>query len=136
MEPRDWPTKAEAQDGNADLKFVNLSHPEDIRRHRQVQREIRQHVMRAVGNPRRRRALQDPRPRSGSTSQHVSPETTPENASTRGAASPVTAPLSKSLPSLGSFPIEANMRVLELVHFGMTRASQAIAQYVANGCKS
>lgn len=74
-----------------------MSHPEDIRRQSNVQREIRRHVMKGVsdhrGHQRRRKA----------TSQDGAQKSPP---------------LSQSLAPLGGFPVQTNMRMLELVRFG------------------
>ncbi|GFP60260.1 hypothetical protein TASIC1_0017002200 [Trichoderma asperellum] len=77
-------TSASGSSGHGALHFVNMSHPEDIRRQSNVQREIRRHVMK--GNSRRPAHPESPSP-------------------------------SRSLAPLGSFPVQTNMRMLELVRF-------------------
>lgn len=98
-----------------DLKFVNISHPGDIRRQREVRTEIRRHVMKGIGQQRRR-----PRPKE--TSQQAN-RTLFLKAGDRkisqlhGADISSISP-SRSLGTFGSFPVEADKRVLELMHFG------------------
>lgn len=98
-----------------DLKFVNISHPEDIRQQKEVRTEIRRHVMKGIGHRRRR-----PRPKrpSQQASRALSSEAGDRKISQlRGADISSVSP-SRSLGTLGSFPVEVNKRVLELIHFG------------------
>ncbi|CAM1503492.1 Fc.00g010830.m01.CDS01 [Cosmosporella sp. VM-42] len=98
-----------------DLKFVNMSHPEDIRRQKAVRTEIRRHVMKGIGQQRRRpRATKATPPVMQGSSETVNKS---QYSSPRALSSNRAVP-ARSLPALGSFPVQADMRVLELVHFG------------------
>jgi hypothetical protein len=93
--------------GRGALHFVNMSHPEDIRRQSNVQREIRRHVMKGVSE---HRGHQRGR-RKASTQDGIQNRRRP--------AHPESLSPSRSLAPLGSFPVQTNMRMLELVRFGM-----------------
>lgn len=100
-------TSTSGSSGRGSLHFVNMSHPEDIRRQSNVQREIRRHVMKGVSDHRghlrgRRKATSKDGAQSGRQPPH------PERLSP-----------SRSLAPLGSFPVQTNTRMLELVRFGM-----------------
>ncbi|KAH8799772.1 hypothetical protein F5884DRAFT_116985 [Xylogone sp. PMI_703] len=103
-----------------DLMFVNISHPGDIRRQREVQTKIRQHVMRSAGHDRRRQAPeQETTPSALAIARRVDDHGDfPLVAEETSVVSP-----GRSLEALGSFPIEGNMRVLELVRFFNESAS-------------
>lgn len=93
-----------------DLKFINLSHPDDLNRQHEVRTEIRRHVMKDIGQRRRR-----PRPKE--TSCRTSSES-----SDLEIFQPRDANMSSILPSynltmIAQFPIEADTRTLELMHF-------------------
>lgn len=97
-----------------DLKFVNISHPEDIRQQKEVRTEIRRHVMKGIGQQRRR-----PRPKKFSQAgRTLSLEVGGREISQVRGADINSVPPSRSLGTLGSFPVEANKRDLELIHFG------------------
>lgn len=98
-----------------DLKFVNLSHPDDVRRKKAVRTEIRRHVMKDIGERRRR-------PRRKETFPQVTPttsrsETDNYEISQLCGANICTVSPNRGLATLGSFPVNADMRVLELMHF-------------------
>ncbi|KAI2694775.1 hypothetical protein CBS147372_9614 [Penicillium roqueforti] len=99
-----------------DLKFVNLSHPDDVRRQKEIRTEIRRHVMKDIGQRRRRprrkeKETSPPATRVSSTESKDS-EVPQLCGTTKSRVSP-----GRSLTVLGNFPIEADMRVLELMHF-------------------
>lgn len=100
-------TSASGSSGHGALHFVNMSHPEDIRRQSNVQREIRRHVMKGVSDHRGRlRGRRKPFSQDGAQNS-------------RRPAHPESPSPSRSLAPLGSFPVQTNMRMLELVRFGM-----------------
>ncbi|KAJ5548440.1 hypothetical protein N7513_005674 [Penicillium frequentans] len=104
-----------------DLKFVNISHPGDIRHRKDIRTEIRRHVMKGIGQQRRR-----PRPKG--TSLQASRTLFLEAGDRRisqlhGADISIVSP-SRSLGTFNSFPVEANKRVLELMHFFSTAPYQ------------
>lgn len=96
-----------------DLKFINLSHPDDLNRQHEVRTEIRRHVMKDIGQRRRR-----PRPnetpwratRTSSESRDF------EISQLHGANTSIISP-SYNLAMVAQFPIEADTRTLELMHF-------------------
>lgn len=97
-----------------DLKFVNLSHPDDVRRQKEVRTEIRRHVMKDIGQRRRRPRLKETAPQVNRTTFELGNyEISRLRAAKINSISP-----RRSLAMLGNFPIEADMRVLELMHFG------------------
>lgn len=98
-----------------DLKFVNLSHPDDIHRQKEVRTEIRRHVMKDIGQRRRRPRLKETYPQATRTSSLELGNY--EVSHLRGANTNSFSP-SRSLAMLGNFPVKADMRVLELMHFG------------------
>jgi hypothetical protein len=112
MSPRSSNELARAN--TADLMFVNISHPEDIRRQRGVQTHIRQHVMKTAGHSRQRVSVREKKPAVAPTvaKSIVNNGTVTREAWELAATSP-----GRSLAPLGSFPIEGDMRVLELVRF-------------------
>ncbi|KAM0453122.1 hypothetical protein ACHAPV_009078 [Trichoderma viride] len=98
-------TSTSGSSGRGSLHFVNMSHPEDIRRQSNVQRKIRRHVMKGVSDHRghlrgRRKATS----KDGAQNRRQPPH--PERLSP-----------SRSLAPLGSFPVQTNTRMLELVRF-------------------
>ncbi|KPM35708.1 hypothetical protein AK830_g10862 [Neonectria ditissima] len=90
-----------------------MSHPDDIRRRKDVRTEIRRHVMKDIGQQRRR-----PRPpkRTALVLPHTSSQQ-PNYSSQLRSTNPSNNTPSRSLAPLGSFPIEADSRVLELLNF-------------------
>ncbi|KAK9426966.1 hypothetical protein V1505DRAFT_381774 [Lipomyces doorenjongii] len=105
----------------ADLKFVNMSHPEDIRRQKEVRTEIRRHVMKGIGQQRRRPRPTKTSPRARRTSSREVDDD--ELSQLHDTDINNTSP-GRTLATLGSFPIEADMRVLELIHFAETAPYQ------------
>ena len=97
-----------------DLKFVNMSHPDDIRRQKAVRTEIRRHVMKGIGEQRRRPRFKKSSPQSRRTSSREvdGNELSQLHDSNMYIVSP-----GRTLATLGSFPIEGDRRVLELIHF-------------------
>lgn len=98
-----------------DLRFINLSHPDDLHRQKEVRTEIRRHVMKDIGQRRRR-----PRPKEASSRATQTPSSESsdyETSQLRGADINSALP-SQSLAILAHFPVEADMRALELMHFG------------------
>lgn len=104
---------AQASPSTTGFKFVNLSHPESLYTDEAIRTEIRRHVMKDIGQQRRRR-----RPKGKSSkATHASVQPPAEEPrSTQSENSNVILP-SRSLVPLGSLPIEANARVQELLHF-------------------
>lgn len=98
-----------------DLKFVNLSHPDDIHRQKEVRTEIRRHVMKDIGQRRRRPRLKETYLQATRTS---SLELGNYKVSHLPGANANNLSPGRSLAMLGNFPVEADMRVLELMHFG------------------
>lgn len=86
-----------------DLKFINISHPDDLNRQHEVRTEIRRHVMKDIGQRRRR-----PRPKETSCRTSSSESSDFDMSS----ISP-----SYNLTMVAQFPIEADTRTLELMHF-------------------
>jgi hypothetical protein len=103
-----------------DLKFVNLSHPDDVRRKKAVRTEIRRHVMKDIGERRRRPRCKDTFPQNTSTSSELNNR----GVSLLYGTTTSTVSPSRGLASLGDFPVNADMRVLELMH---TRKSLIIS---------
>ncbi|KAK5994630.1 hypothetical protein PT974_05112 [Cladobotryum mycophilum] len=99
---------------SGDLKFVILSHPEDIRRQKDVQTEIRRHVMRDIGKQRRR-----PRPGGVSHLRMLQPPASNQGSSSMVQGVNVSNSIDRSLAPLGSFPIAGDARLVELVRFVM-----------------
>lgn len=97
-----------------DLKFVNLSHPDDVRRKKDVRTEIRRHVMKDIGQRRRRPRLKT----SPQATQTSSVELDNLEISQLCGAKISSVSPSRGLATLGNFPVKADMRVLELMHFG------------------
>ncbi|KAJ5814881.1 hypothetical protein N7474_006658 [Penicillium riverlandense] len=97
-----------------DLKFVNLSHPDDVRQQKEVRTEIRRHVMKDIGQRRRRPRRKEITPQATPTSS--SELGSYEDSQLRGAIVKSFSP-NRSLAMLGNFPVKADMRVLELMHF-------------------
>lgn len=87
------------------FKFVTLSHPDDIRSRKDVQTDIRRHVMKDIGKRRRR-------PKSSSSPIEDWSVTVADKYASPG----------RSLPPLGSFPVPTDIRTFELVRFGKPRA--------------
>ncbi|KAL7931573.1 hypothetical protein V8C35DRAFT_309827 [Trichoderma chlorosporum] len=97
-----------------DLMFVNVSHPDDIRRQKGVQKDIRRHVMKNIGFERRR-------PKSKGKKKPPGRSTTPSTSEEKQSLSeidvePAASP-GRSLEVFGGFPIPGNKRVIELVRF-------------------
>ena len=100
---------------SANLKFVNVSHPSDKR----SQTEIRRHVMRDVVRKRHTRARETRTEHPGLNIYNAS------DSQNRFGGAPIRmevgrgnySGLVRSLPPLGSFPVEAGMREMELVRF-------------------
>ncbi|KAJ5584403.1 uncharacterized protein N7459_004203 [Penicillium hispanicum] len=99
-----------------DLKFVNLSHPDDVRRQKEVRTEIRRHVMKDIGQ-RRRRPRRKEIPSSFTELRGYETSQLRDTNSNSG-------PPSRGLAMLGNFPVKADMRVLELMHFLCTAPYQ------------
>ncbi|KAJ5758026.1 uncharacterized protein N7511_006720 [Penicillium nucicola] len=104
-----------------DLKFVNLSHPDDVRQKKEVRTEIRRHVMKDIGQRRRR-----PRCKETLTqpTQASSVELNRYKPSQHCDVNIRIDPPSRGLATLGDFPVNADMRVLELMHFLRTAPYQ------------
>ncbi|OQD84320.1 hypothetical protein PENANT_c013G08313 [Penicillium antarcticum] len=98
----------------SDLKFVYLSHPDDVRRKKEVQTEIRRHVMKDIGQRRRRPRHKEtfPQPTQASSVELDNYEIFQHCDANTNTFSP-----SRGLATLGNFPVKADMRVLELMHF-------------------
>lgn len=96
-----------------DLKFINLSHPNDLNRQHEVRTEIRRHVMKDIGQRRRR-----PRPKEASwrATRTSSDSSDFETSQTHEANTSSISP-SYNLTMIAQFPIEADTRTLELMHF-------------------
>lgn len=106
------------------VRFVNLSHPDDLKKNKTTMlAEIRRHVMRGIGESRRRQ-----RPELDCqitldfhdfeiTADSAKPEETNEPPSKHFVVRVGHQPQNSLVP-LGFFPVEANPRVLELVDFG------------------
>lgn len=97
-----------------DLKFINLAHPDDLNRQHEVRTEIRRHVMKDIGQRRRR-----PRPKETSwqatrtsSSEPSEFEISQPHGTNLSSISP-----SYNLSMVAQFPIEADTRALELMHF-------------------
>jgi hypothetical protein len=96
------------------LKFINLSHPDDLNRQHEVRTEIRRHVMKDIGQRRRR-----PRPKETSwraTRTSCSESSDFEISQPHGTNISSVSP-SYNLTMIAHFPIEADTRTLELMHF-------------------
>ncbi|KAK1570117.1 uncharacterized protein LY79DRAFT_570432 [Colletotrichum navitas] len=114
--------KAKVSCTSSELKFVTISHPDDIRRRKDVRTDIRRHVMKKIGQQRRRPKTQaEGRASSASSAsscslmnQGVQHKVPPNNHTDTSAA--LGAPC-MMLPLLWDFPIEANDRTVELVRF-------------------
>lgn len=95
------------------FKFVNLSNPESLYTDEGIRTEIRRHVMKDIGQQRRRRRPKAKSSKATHSSDQHPVEGTP---STRSENGKVSLP-SQSLVPLVSLPVEANARVRELLHF-------------------
>lgn len=100
--PRTPPTEPTTSTGN--FKFVNLSHPEGIREDNNIRTEIRRHVMKNIGQQRRR-----PRPKAklSSRSSALRPQTAQANVAT----------ISRHLVPISGLPVDVDSQVRELLHF-------------------
>ncbi|KAK0383178.1 hypothetical protein NLU13_9091 [Sarocladium strictum] len=103
-----------------DLKFVTFSHPDDLRRRRDVRTDIRRHVMKKIGEQRRRpktRAQGEPSSSApmGTSMIREGQQGMPTRTSTN--VSGAVDPPSMMLPMLWDFPVEASGRVVELIRF-------------------
>lgn len=105
---------------STDLKFVTISHPDDIRRSKGVRTDIRRHVMKKIGQERRRpkkqaggRAPSETHPSSAvqADDQNVDP-----SCSKTDAATVLGKPCVK-MPILWDFPVEPDNRTVELIRF-------------------
>jgi hypothetical protein len=96
-----------------DLKFINLSHPDDLNRQREVRTEIRRHVMKDIGQRRRR-----PRPKETSwrVTRTSSESSDFEISQPHGTNTSIISPSYNQI-MVAQFPIEADTRTLELMHF-------------------
>ncbi|KAI2717498.1 hypothetical protein CBS147332_4378 [Penicillium roqueforti] len=100
-----------------DLRFINLSHPDDLHRQKEVRTEIRRHVMKDIGQRRRR---PQPNATSSQATRTFSSESNGYKISQlRGAIINSVSP-SQNLAMLAHFPVEADMRALELMHSVVT----------------
>ena len=97
-----------------DLKFINLSHPDDLNQQHEVRTEIRRHVMKDIGQRRRR-----PRPKETSwrAAQTSSSESRDFEISQSHGTNTSTILPRYNLTTVAQFPIEADTRTLELMHF-------------------
>lgn len=96
-----------------DLKFINLSHPDDLNKQHEVRTEIRRHVMKDIGQRRRR-----PRPKETSwRATRTSSESRDFEISQPHGTNTSTISPRYDLPMVAQFPIEADTRTLELMHF-------------------
>lgn len=102
-----------------DLKFIHVSSLGDME-NTSTQSEIRRHVMMDYVKHRHRRQHVETRK---ATSMTTAAAQESQLARIAGAQSPRT--IGRSLPALGSFPIQADMRMLELVRFGTSAATFA-----------
>ncbi|KAJ5364716.1 uncharacterized protein N7496_010429 [Penicillium cataractarum] len=100
-----------------DLKFINLSHPDDLNQQHEVRTEIRRHVMKDIGQRRRR-----PRPKETSwrATQTSSSESRDFEISQPHGTNTSTISPRYNLTTVAQFPIEADTRTLELMHFLVT----------------
>ncbi|KAK1965426.1 hypothetical protein LY78DRAFT_96051 [Colletotrichum sublineola] len=111
--------KATVSSTSPELKFVTISHPDDIRRRKDVRTDIRRHVMKKIGQQRRRPKTQaggrvssaSSRPSTSQEGQHNIPPS-----SNMGTSLALGTPC-MMLPILWDFPIEANDRAVELIRF-------------------
>jgi hypothetical protein len=97
-----------------DLKFINLSHPDDLNRQHEIRTEIRRHVMKDIGQRRRRPRPEETSWRATRTSSSESSdfEISQPHGTNISSVSP-----SYNLTMVAHFPIEADTRALELMHF-------------------
>ncbi|KAH7002516.1 hypothetical protein EDB80DRAFT_647492 [Ilyonectria destructans] len=109
---------AQTSPSTGGFKFVNLSHPESLYTDEGIRTEIRRHVMKDIGQQRRRRR---PKAKSSKATRASVQPPCEEPPSTQSENSNVMLP-SRSLVPLGSLPIEANARVRELLHFSNASA--------------
>ncbi|KAK2046153.1 hypothetical protein LZ31DRAFT_552463 [Colletotrichum somersetense] len=113
--------KAPVGSTSSELKFVTISHPDDIRRRKDVRTEIRRHVMKKIGQQRRRPKTQAEGSASSASSRdsmsrggrHDLP-----SSSNTGTNTALNTPR-MMLPILWDFPTEANDRAVELIRFCM-----------------
>lgn len=98
---------------NQDLKFINLSHPDDLHRKKEVRTEIRRHVMKDIGQQRRRPRLKEI---SSQAFQTFFLESSDHETSQLPVTNINSVSLSQNLATLAHFPVEADMRALELMH--------------------
>ncbi|KAK2018633.1 hypothetical protein LZ32DRAFT_643727 [Colletotrichum eremochloae] len=111
--------KATVSSTSPELKFVTISHPDDIRRRKDVRTDIRRHVMKKIGQQRRRPKTQaggrvssaSSRPSMNQGGQHNIPPS-----SNMGTSLALGTPC-MMLPILWDFPVEANDRAVELIRF-------------------
>lgn len=96
-----------------DLKFINISHPNDLNQQHEIRTKIRRHVMKDIGQRRRRPRSKEASWRVTGTSLESSDSEIfqPHDAIT-SSISP-----SYNLTMVAQFPIEADTRSLELMHF-------------------
>lgn len=98
-----------------DLKFINQYHPDDLKQQHEVRTEIRRHVMKDIGQRRRR-----PRPKETAwRATRTSSESSDFAISQPHGAKISSISPSYNLAMIAQFPIEADTRTLELVHFRM-----------------
>ncbi|KAH7136397.1 hypothetical protein EDB81DRAFT_693487 [Dactylonectria macrodidyma] len=115
---------------NSSIAFINLSHPDDIRR-RDIQVGIRRHVMADIGQSRRKRPRHFVVPLEINTLQLNGGQFQPEERSPDGrmvaheldaACPPQVLPLHQlRLNQLGIFGIDLDHRTLQIVHFMMSQ---------------
>lgn len=95
-----------------DLKFINLSHPDDLNRQQAVRKEIRRHVMKDIGQRRRR-----PRPKKMSPASQTPLESNDVTISQLCVPDIGRFSSSQCLDMLAHFHVEADTRSFELMHF-------------------
>jgi hypothetical protein len=115
--------KATVGSVSSELMFVTISHPDDIRKRKGVRTDIRRHVMKDIGQERRRPKKQAGR-KASSNSSRASTTQTDRHAVTSNSITDATAKLptpSVKLPVLWDFPVEPNNRVVELIRLCMRK---------------
>lgn len=100
------------------FKFINTSLSEDADHQKEVQTEIRRHVMRDIGKARRRRPLRPEAP--------LDQEGDALTKSKSGAFHPGCESLNSSLAPLGAYPIPGDSRSFELVRISKCGRLRAI----------
>lgn len=103
--------------------FVTISHPDEIRKRKGVRTDIRRHVMKDIGQERRR-----PKKKAGGRASSDSSRAATEQACRHGLPSGHTTDAtvklgmpSVKLPVLWEFPVEPNDRVVELIRVCMAK---------------